>query len=142
MFGTISIVQDRALKTTFFDALMAKYSADDSGRPKGFYPRLDEVTVYAITVDRMSGKETSLPAVESRWPSVDRTKPPDVEAPGPNPNHHAATKPWRGAAARPARRVTAVRGGRRAWLGGLRGVNREHVQRDARWLRYVFRELH
>ena len=81
VFGTISIVQDRALKTTFFDALMAKYSADDSGRPKGFYPRLDEVTVYAITVDRMSGKETSLPAVESRWPSVDRTKSPDVVAP-------------------------------------------------------------
>jgi hypothetical protein len=37
-----------ALKQRFCDALMAKYHGRDVGRPKGFYPRLDHITVYAI----------------------------------------------------------------------------------------------
>ena len=81
VFGTIRIVEDRPLKAAFFDALMAKYSAAESGRPKGFYPRLDNVTTYAVAVDRMSGKQTSLPAVEGRWPAVDRTMSPDAVPP-------------------------------------------------------------
>src|SRR6266853_779866 len=49
-------------------------------RPKGFYPRIDQITLYAITVERMSGKETPLPAVSQRWPAVDRTKSPNARS--------------------------------------------------------------
>ena len=45
---------------------------------KGDFPRLDEVTVYAIAIERMTGKETALPAVQSRWPAVDKTKSPNA----------------------------------------------------------------
>ncbi len=47
-------------------------------RPKGFFPRLDEVTVYAIAIERMTGKETALPPAQGRWPALDRTKRPDA----------------------------------------------------------------
>ena len=36
---------------------MAKYGKPDSTRPKGFFPRIDGITVYAIAVERMTGKE-------------------------------------------------------------------------------------
>jgi len=75
-FGIIRIVEDRDRKTAFFDALMQKYSDAGSGRPQGFYPRLDQVTVYAIAVERMAGKETTLPAAADRWPAADHTKSP------------------------------------------------------------------
>ncbi len=78
-FGHIRIVEDTDQKTAFFDALMQKYADEDIGRPKGFYPRLDQVTVYAMTVDRMTGKETILPAVEGRWPATDNTKSPKAK---------------------------------------------------------------
>lgn len=39
--------------------------------------RLDQVTVYAIGVERMTGKETLLPPPENRWPAVDETGTPD-----------------------------------------------------------------
>jgi hypothetical protein len=57
---------------------MAKYADPGWGRPKGFYPRLEQVTVYAIRVERMTGKETPLPAAADRWPASDRTKSPDA----------------------------------------------------------------
>ena len=47
VFGEIRIVDDRAAKQRFCDALMAKYGKPDNNRPKGFYPRLDLITVYA-----------------------------------------------------------------------------------------------
>jgi nitroimidazol reductase NimA-like FMN-containing flavoprotein (pyridoxamine 5'-phosphate oxidase superfamily) len=75
-FGRIRIVEDRGQKETFFDALMEKYGDPTWRRPKGFYPRLDQVTVYSITVERMTGKETLLPAASKRWPAVDNTKSP------------------------------------------------------------------
>jgi hypothetical protein len=81
VFGRISIVEDRAQKTAFFDALMAKYYKEDPARPKGFYPRLDAVVVYALTVERMTGKQTPLPAADSQWPAADYTKSPDAIAP-------------------------------------------------------------
>jgi nitroimidazol reductase NimA-like FMN-containing flavoprotein (pyridoxamine 5'-phosphate oxidase superfamily) len=81
VFGRISIIGDRALKAAFFDALMSKYFSDDPARPKGYYPRLDEVTVYALAVERMTGKETLLPAREEQWPAADRTKSPDARPP-------------------------------------------------------------
>lgn len=76
-FGRIRIVEDAERKRAFFDALMAKYDPG-SGRPPGFYPRIDLVTVYAIAIDRMTGKQTALPAVQDRWPAVDNTKTPDA----------------------------------------------------------------
>jgi nitroimidazol reductase NimA-like FMN-containing flavoprotein (pyridoxamine 5'-phosphate oxidase superfamily) len=81
VFGAIRIVEDGAAKATFFDAFMAKYGKRDSGRPEHFYPRLADVTVYAIAPERITGKETPLPAVSEQWPAKDRTKSPDVTAP-------------------------------------------------------------
>ena len=75
-FGRIRIVDDREQKVAFFAALMDKYGDPRWARPPGVLPRLDQVTVYAITVDRMTGKETMLPATTGRWPALDRTKSP------------------------------------------------------------------
>jgi hypothetical protein len=77
-FGRVRIVEDRPAKAAFFDAFMAKYRSGGSGRPKGFYPRLDEVTVYAMALERITGKQCPLPAPEERWPAVDRTKSPNA----------------------------------------------------------------
>jgi nitroimidazol reductase NimA-like FMN-containing flavoprotein (pyridoxamine 5'-phosphate oxidase superfamily) len=79
--GAIRIVGDGAAKAVFFDAFMAKYGKPDSGRPKQFYPRLNDVTVYALAPERITGKETLLPAVSEQWPAKDRTKSPNVMAP-------------------------------------------------------------
>ena len=76
LFGKIRIAEDRAAKQRFCEALMAKYGKPDSGRPKGFFPRLDVITVYATSVDRMTGKEMALPARSEQWPAKDRTKTP------------------------------------------------------------------
>lgn len=75
-FGHIRVVDDRASKAAFFDALMDKYGDPGWQRPRSFYPRLDEVTVYAIAIERMTGKETTLPAAANRWPAADNTKSP------------------------------------------------------------------
>ncbi len=79
-FGRIRVVEDLATRTRFFDALMAKYATKDWVRPKSFYPRIDQITLYAITVERLTGKETPLPRVSEQWPAVDRTKSPNVRA--------------------------------------------------------------
>jgi uncharacterized protein len=81
VFGRITIVEDRAQKTAFFDALMAKYYAHDPTRPRGFYPRLDAVVVYALAVERMTGKQTALPAASAQWPAADYTKSPGAVVP-------------------------------------------------------------
>ena len=81
VFGRIRIVEGAAEKTAFFDALMAKYSNPGWDRAKRFYPRLDQVTVYAIAIERMSGKETPLPAPSEQWPALDRTKSPNATPP-------------------------------------------------------------
>jgi uncharacterized protein len=78
VFGRIRVVEDRAAKVRFFDALMAKYGDPAWQRPAGFYPRLDQITLYAIAVERMTGKETVLPAAPQRWPAADRTASPDA----------------------------------------------------------------
>jgi len=77
-FGRIRIVEDRAEKAAFCDALMARYGDPRWERPAGFYPRLDQITVYAIAIERLTGKETPLPAAEHRWPRADHTKTPDA----------------------------------------------------------------
>jgi nitroimidazol reductase NimA-like FMN-containing flavoprotein (pyridoxamine 5'-phosphate oxidase superfamily) len=78
VFGTIAVVDDIATKQRFCERLMVKYAKPEWGRPKGFFPRLAEITVYAITPQRMSGKETPLPAVAEQWPALDRTKSPNA----------------------------------------------------------------
>jgi len=77
-YGRIRIVDDRAAKSRFFDALMAKYGTG-ADRPKSFYPRLDEVTVYALSVERITGKHCPLPPVSEQWPALDRTKSPNAK---------------------------------------------------------------
>lgn len=81
VFGTIHVVTDRQMKQRFCEALMAKYGKADGGRPKGFFPRLDLITVYAITVERATGKETPLPEASQQWPALDMTKSPNARAP-------------------------------------------------------------
>jgi hypothetical protein len=80
-FGRIRVVEEREQKQAFFDALMAKYGDARWGRRAGFYPRLDEITLYAIRVERMTGKELPLPAAQDRWPAVDNTKTPKATPP-------------------------------------------------------------
>jgi nitroimidazol reductase NimA-like FMN-containing flavoprotein (pyridoxamine 5'-phosphate oxidase superfamily) len=78
LFGRIRIVEDMLAKQRFCEALMEKYSKPETKRPKGFFPRIDAITVYAITVERMTGKEQSLPPLSEQWPAKDRTKTPNA----------------------------------------------------------------
>lgn len=78
VFGRIRVVEEEGPRRAFFDALMEKYGDPTWSRPKSFYPRLDQVTVYAIAIERMTGKETPLPMPPDRWPAVDNTKTPDA----------------------------------------------------------------
>jgi uncharacterized protein len=76
VFGQIRIVEEREPKQAFFEAFMAKYSDSRWDRPQSVFPRLDQVTVYVIRIERMTGKEAPLPAASNQWPAVDRTKSP------------------------------------------------------------------
>jgi uncharacterized protein len=78
VFGKIRIAEERAVKQRFCEVLMTKYGKPDTTRPKGFFPRLDAITVYAITVERMTGKEMALPPLSEQWPAQDRTKTPNA----------------------------------------------------------------
>ena len=78
VFGRIRVIDDRAAKQRFCEALMAKYGKPDTERPKGFFPRIDLITVYAVSIDRMTGKEMALPPLSEQWPAKDRTKTPDA----------------------------------------------------------------
>lgn len=77
-FGRIRIVEDRDQKQRFCEALMAKYGDPGWERPPGFFPRLNQITVYAIAVERITGKETPLPPTQEQWPAADHTKTPDA----------------------------------------------------------------
>ena len=46
VFGRIEIVAYLAVKQRFFESLMEKYGTPDRDRPRGFFPRIGEVTVY------------------------------------------------------------------------------------------------
>jgi nitroimidazol reductase NimA-like FMN-containing flavoprotein (pyridoxamine 5'-phosphate oxidase superfamily) len=80
-FGKVRLVGERAETSAFFDAFMAKYSPGEDGRPRGFYPRLDSIVVYAMSVERLSGKAILLPTAARRWPAIDRTLSPGATAP-------------------------------------------------------------
>jgi len=82
VFGRIRIVEDVPAKQHFFEALMAKYAKPEWARPAGFFPRLGEITVYAMTIKRLTGKENPQPAAAEQWPAVDRTKSPNARPPG------------------------------------------------------------
>jgi hypothetical protein len=84
LFGRTRVVEDVPGKQRFCEALMAKYADPAWDRPRGFFPRIDQITVYAITLERMTGKETPLPEVSRRWPAVDQTKTPSARAPEPS----------------------------------------------------------
>jgi nitroimidazol reductase NimA-like FMN-containing flavoprotein (pyridoxamine 5'-phosphate oxidase superfamily) len=78
LFGKVRVVDEMEAKQQFFEALMRKYARSEWDRPKGFFPRLDQITLYAIAVERMTGKETPLPQVSEQWPTLDRTKTPNA----------------------------------------------------------------
>jgi len=68
VFGRIRIVPELAARQRFFAAFMSKYAPQDSwGRPKGTFPRIESILLYAITPEIMTGKQTPLPAAEKRW---------------------------------------------------------------------------
>lgn len=80
-FGRIAVVNDNEEKANFCDALMAKYGEKEWDRPEGFYPRLNQITVYAIEVERMTGKFIPLPQVSEQWPAFDRSASPNATPP-------------------------------------------------------------
>ena len=82
LFGRIRIVEDRDIKQRFCEALMAKYGKPDTRRPKGFFPRIDIITVYAVAVERITGKEMAMPPLSEQWPAKDRTKTPRADPAG------------------------------------------------------------
>lgn len=73
-FGNILIIEATGTKQRFCDFLMEKYADKAWERPKGFYPRLADICVYAIKIERLTGKETLLPVATERWPAVDKSK--------------------------------------------------------------------
>ena len=83
-FGSVRIDGDPAAKARFFDRLMTKYGDPQWQRAKSFYPRLGHVTVYAIEIERITGKRGPLPAVADRWPAKNMTKSPGAVPPGRN----------------------------------------------------------
>jgi uncharacterized protein len=78
LFGRIGIIDDGELKQRFCEALMEKYGKPETRRPKGYFPRIDLITVYALTVERMTGKEQPLPPLSEQWPAKDRTRTPNA----------------------------------------------------------------
>ena len=79
LFGRIRAVEDMETKQRFCEGLMAKYAKRDRDRPPGFFPRLDQIMVYAVAGEWMTGKETPLPELSRRWPAVDMTKTPSAQ---------------------------------------------------------------
>jgi nitroimidazol reductase NimA-like FMN-containing flavoprotein (pyridoxamine 5'-phosphate oxidase superfamily) len=82
-FGAMRVVTATEEKQAFFEALMAKYGTPGRDRPQGFFPRIDLVTVYEMTIERITGKELTLPVPSQQWPALDRTASPDAQPPNP-----------------------------------------------------------
>ena len=81
VFGRISVQEDEAVKKRFCEALMRKYGDESWDRLQGFFPRLHQITVYAIEIDRKTGKTNPLPQVSDRWPAKDNSKTPNAVPP-------------------------------------------------------------
>lgn len=82
-FGRMRVVEETATKQRFFESLMAKYRTSDTTRPKAFFPRIDQITLYALEIDRLTGKEIVLPDISGQWPALDRSKTPEAKPPEP-----------------------------------------------------------
>jgi nitroimidazol reductase NimA-like FMN-containing flavoprotein (pyridoxamine 5'-phosphate oxidase superfamily) len=82
VFGLIRVVDGVAAKEAFCRALMAKYGPAADDRPPGFFPRLAQIAIYAVAVERLSGKRSPLPALAEQWPAVDRSGTPNARPPG------------------------------------------------------------
>ena len=65
----------------FFSFPLHQPGKPETKRPKGFFPRIDAITVYAIAIERVTGKETSLPPLSEQWPAKDRSKTPNASPP-------------------------------------------------------------
>jgi uncharacterized protein len=78
LFGRVRVAEDTATKQLFCERLMEKYGKPNSIRPKNFFPALDAITVYAMTIERMTDKETVLPELSEQWPARDRTMTPNA----------------------------------------------------------------
>ena len=86
LFGRIRVVEEAAAKQRFFEALMRKYARPEwqaSGawkeRPRDFFPRMDQISLYAVAVERMTGKRSPLPDAANQWPALDRTMTPNAD---------------------------------------------------------------
>jgi nitroimidazol reductase NimA-like FMN-containing flavoprotein (pyridoxamine 5'-phosphate oxidase superfamily) len=82
VFRRVRIVEEGTAKQRSFDALMAKYRTAETPRPKAFYPRIDQITLYALEIEQLSGKEIVLPDISVQWPALDRSKTPNARPPG------------------------------------------------------------
>ena len=80
-FGRVSVVDDAAIKRRFFSALMAKYRTAGAPRPKDFYPRINQIALYRLAIDRITGKQIVLPDIAGQWPALDRSKTPNARPP-------------------------------------------------------------
>ena len=78
VFGSVERVASEEAKVSFCDELMRKYGSQIEGRPARFYPRLGDISVYALRPERISGKKIPLPAPSAQWPAIDRTRSPRV----------------------------------------------------------------
>jgi nitroimidazol reductase NimA-like FMN-containing flavoprotein (pyridoxamine 5'-phosphate oxidase superfamily) len=78
LYGRMRIAEDAATKQRFCEQLMEKYGKPNSIRPKNFFPRLDAITVYVLTVERITGKAQIMPELSEQWPAIDRTKTPNA----------------------------------------------------------------
>lgn len=58
VFGTTRIVNDRAMKTWFFDRLMAKYG-DDGWTFEPGYPQLNRIILYEQKMEIVTGKHSA-----------------------------------------------------------------------------------
>jgi len=77
--GAVRIATEASEKQHFFDRFVAKYADPAWDQPKSFYPRLDQVTVYCLTLERVTGKQLLLPPLAEQWPAVNRTKSPGAK---------------------------------------------------------------
>ena len=80
-FGRVKVVEDVAIKERFFPALMAKYRTAGAPRPKDFFPRIDQIALYRLAIERITGKEIALPGIAGQWPVLDRSKTPNASPP-------------------------------------------------------------
>jgi nitroimidazol reductase NimA-like FMN-containing flavoprotein (pyridoxamine 5'-phosphate oxidase superfamily) len=79
--GAVAIESDAAATSRFFDRFLGKYADARWDRPTSFYPRLDQVTVYRVALERVTGKRSELPAKAEQWPAQNRTKSPGAIPP-------------------------------------------------------------